>query len=66
MALTDIVFGDISPKVGSDSPLTFLLRVGDGSTVFLRHDQWCEEAPLRELPALFVFALDRDASVAYY
>jgi len=34
---------------------------------FFWHDQWCDDAPMRELlPALFVLAMDRDAFVDDY
>ena len=31
--------------------------------IFFCNNQWCKEAPLRELHALSIFTLDRDASI---
>ena len=36
-------------------------------SVFLRHNRWCDEAPLKELLlALFVLRVDRNVSVIDY
>jgi len=64
LAVMGMVFGHILPKVRSDSVFTFLLRLVMVlpfiSTGYFWHDQWSEEATLRELfPALLVLALDR-------
>lgn len=67
MPLMGIVFGDILPKGWEHFCAHFSFEVGDGFTLFFWHERWCEEAHLRELfPALFVLALNRDASVADY
>ena len=42
-------------------------EVGDGSSIFFRHDRWCGKFPLKDLfPSLYVLAVDKNASIAEY
>jgi len=45
----------------------FSFEVGAASSMLFWHDCWCQEGPLRDLFAsLYVLAVNRDATIAYY